>query len=35
MAVCSSFRFLIDLGFLIILPQFGTAECISPISHHY
>lgn len=34
MVVCSSLRFIIDLGFLIVLPQLHDTECIAPMTHH-
>lgn len=32
MVLCSTLRFLLDLGYLVILPLFSTTDCISPIS---
>ena len=34
MAVCSTFRLIIDLIFLIILPNLEISNCISPMADH-
>lgn len=34
MAACSTFRLVIDLVFLIILPNLEVSNCISPMEDH-